>query len=1100
MADTIDNLSIEITASAENLARVLNSLASGCDKLRGASSRASGGLRNMATAAKDAGTATAKAGQQAQKTSEDIAKAGNSAKNAGDSAKKGASGINVFWNALRQAGGVGLKAMKGALIDLPMYFGQRLTSKIGQSVKSLGQFFNSIKRIAMYRAIRSALKLITQGFQQGMQNLYSWSNAAGTEFARSMDTIKTASQYANNSLAALASPLINSVSPAIDFIVDKFVDMFNIINQIIARLTGQTSYTAAKKVAAQWGGASKSASGSARKAADEIKRTLLAFDEINKLNDNNESAGGGGGGGGGGGASGAGMFEQRQIESWISDMVDSGDFTVLGQSIADKINNALASINWESIRAKAVGVVDSITSLINGFIGEIDPAILGRSLAEAINTAATTIDRFWSGVKWEEAGKKLRKAIVEFFQSVDVEAAANALTGQFKSLVTLIANAIPSSKEEWNVIAYKISLFIQRAIYNIPFDGIGDIIGNLLLGAIKTMTMLADNGTLTNIATGIKTTIEEACKKITKEDIQNLVTSVLKDVLTAVGVLLTFDVKLGDLEINPIIATVFAVGAWKSITSLLKNVFGSGAGFSGGLFVAGLAISISPIVEGITALVNNTSGNVEVTKDAVISIVSGAFRAAGVGLAYAGIKTGNAHLGAAGIALFALSFAIKPICEEVTNFVNNVKNGTITGNDVASLIATGFMTAGLIAAAFDPATGLVLLAIGAIIKLIISDIIPEMPENLKWGPLGELLFGGNTSNEPGTVGYTDYFGLQLINPIQPMPLPEIPASEVASNFQKDWDSLDPSKKKVNLISNLTRKGGNWYNGVSEWVKKNGFNLAIWFVSNLTRKGGNWVGGVTKWLKDNGYNLAASLITNLTRKGGNWSGGLGKWIKKNGFNMTTAITTILQKGWGKKTPLKALGIDRLIAPILAKFEISPKDSTIKVKSGGGGQVWRLTTKAKGGIFSAGGWADIPQFAGGTTNVRTGSLFWAGENGNSEIVGNVGGRTEVLNRSQIASAIYSSVRAAMAPAAAHFAAAAQYMANTDTDSDDGSMMDMIQRAVENALSRSNDLDRQRNEYLRQINDKDFTTEYSTSAINKAQTRMNRRAGVTIVPVGT
>ena len=76
----------------------------------------------------------------------------------------------------------------------------------------------------------------------------------------------------------------------------------------------------------------------------------------------------------------------------------------------------------------------------------------------------------------------------------------------------------------------------------------------------------------------------------------------------------------------------------------------------------------------------------------------------------------------------------------------------------------------------------------------------------------------------------------------------------------------------------------------------------------------------------------------------------------------------------------------------------------------------------------------------------------------------------------------------------------MANTDTDSGDGSMMDMIQRAVENALSRSNDLDRQRNEYLRQINDKDFTPEYSTSAINKAQTRMNRRAGVTIVPVGT
>ena len=55
-------------------------------------------------------------------------------------------------------------------------------------------------------------------------------------------------------------------------------------------------------------------------------------------------------------------------------------------------------------------------------------------------------------------------------------------------------------------------------------------------------------------------------------------------------------------------------------------------------------------------------------------------------------------------------------------------------------------------------------------------------------------------------------------------------------------------------------------------------------------------------------------------------------------------------------------------------------------------------AIGGAFYGGSWHDIPQYASGTMNAH-GSLFLAGEAG-PEIVGHVGGRTEVLNKSQIA----------------------------------------------------------------------------------------------------
>ena len=86
---------------------------------------------------------------------------------------------------------------------------------------------------------------------------------------------------------------------------------------------------------------------------------------------------------------------------------------------------------------------------------------------------------------------------------------------------------------------------------------------------------------------------------------------------------------------------------------------------------------------------------------------------------------------------------------------------------------------------------------------------------------------------------------------------------------------------------------------------------------------------------------------------------------------------------------------------------------------------LGLAAEGGIFTMNGRINIPQFAGGgiirsiagqvrayaggTTRAH-GSLFLAGEAG-PEVVAHINGRTEVLNRSQIASAIYSAVLAGM-----------------------------------------------------------------------------------------
>jgi hypothetical protein len=90
--------------------------------------------------------------------------------------------------------------------------------------------------------------------------------------------------------------------------------------------------------------------------------------------------------------------------------------------------------------------------------------------------------------------------------------------------------------------------------------------------------------------------------------------------------------------------------------------------------------------------------------------------------------------------------------------------------------------------------------------------------------------------------------------------------------------------------------------------------------------------------------------------------------------------------------------------------------------------------------------------------------------------------------------------MAPATSYFAAAAQSISESNVSFDLEMLAEMVRMGVEQAMSRSNDYDRQKVELLRSINEKDYNPEISTASINRSQNRMNRRAGTTIVPVGT
>ena len=175
--------------------------------------------------------------------------------------------------------------------------------KMADGFKSLGDraktaaskvssFVSSIKRIALYRFIRFILSQITQGFGEGVNNMYQWSLITGNRFADSMDRAATALLYLKNSLGALLGPLINAFVPVLDTLIDKFVTLTNALGMFFAKVTGASTYVRAIKTSAKYAEAAADKTKKVtEKAAETLKRYTVSFDELNILGEMKDPTG-----------------------------------------------------------------------------------------------------------------------------------------------------------------------------------------------------------------------------------------------------------------------------------------------------------------------------------------------------------------------------------------------------------------------------------------------------------------------------------------------------------------------------------------------------------------------------------------------------------------------------------------------------------------------------------------------------------------------------------------------------------------------------------------------------------------------------------------
>ena len=286
---------------------------------------------------------------------------------------------------------------------------------VGKSAKTgasgVSKLVSSLGRIAFYRAIRSAIRYVTDSFKQGLDAAYNWSKQQGGENAKlagAMDNLSAASGRMKLQLGAAFGGLIVAIQPVLIQIINLVTAAADAITRFFAVLNGSGYYKKAvggfEKVGSAAGGASK-----------QIKGLLASWDELNVIG---KESGGGGGGGSNNGYT--GDYEWAEAESDWANLFASGDFFGIGAKIGDALGDVAQKITNFLKRPEIQNFGKNLADALNGAVSNPENfSKLGEAAGTFVGTVVKNVNDFLKNVNWEDVKEGLKAFVAGFKKGLE---------------------------------------------------------------------------------------------------------------------------------------------------------------------------------------------------------------------------------------------------------------------------------------------------------------------------------------------------------------------------------------------------------------------------------------------------------------------------------------------------------------------------------------------------------------------------------------------------------------------------------------------------------------------------------------------------------
>ena len=372
---------------------------------------------------------------------------------------------------------------------------------MGQSGRGLRGILSTLGMTARFMFASFIIQGALSGAKEGMQNLSKYSKQTNADLSLLMSSLT----QLKNSLATAFAPILTVITPILNALIQKIITIVNAFGQLTASLAGQTTFVKAKKVNQDYAASLDKSS----KKAKNLQRTLMGFDEINKLDDKNSSNSSGSG------LSPNDMFETVKIPNKYKDLAKmlkdawaQGDFTKIGQMVGKKVNEALESIPWDKIKKTCNKIAKSIATFLNGFIETVDWGLVGNTISQGLNTAFGFANTFAKNFHWDSLGKAIGNGINGAMKGLDWNLIQETVRNVVGGIVTSINTFIKTTK--WNLVGKTIGNglntaleAVYTAVTNFKWKKAGKALADAINGLFDTFDWAKAGKSLSNGIKGI---------------------------------------------------------------------------------------------------------------------------------------------------------------------------------------------------------------------------------------------------------------------------------------------------------------------------------------------------------------------------------------------------------------------------------------------------------------------------------------------------------------------------------------------------------------------------------------------------------------------
>lgn len=328
-------------------------------------------------------------------------------------------------------------------------------ASINRGVKSLLRWGFGIRSIfILVRRLKSYVREAVVAFAEQDE-----------ETKNNITSLRTALQTLKVSWGAAFAPIFNAIVPILQKLISWLTAAANAVAAFFAALGGKTTY----KRAVAGANAVADSYGAVGAAAEEAKKQIMGFDEINQLNGPNSGGGGGGGAGGGGGVE----MEEVPINDKILKIAQllRDHFKEIAIA-AGVIGAAIAA--WKL--AKFIRDAEGLLAIFNKIVGAI--MIVGG----AVLLVKSYFDAWQNGVNWDNlTGILTGLALLVGGMAIVFGGTAAAITLLIGSFFTLIL-AIKEWKETGE-LGSQTAVLLTASLLGIGI-AIGMLTGNMGLGLL----------------------------------------------------------------------------------------------------------------------------------------------------------------------------------------------------------------------------------------------------------------------------------------------------------------------------------------------------------------------------------------------------------------------------------------------------------------------------------------------------------------------------------------------------------------------------------------------------------------------------------------